>query len=89
MFSCPDLSDLLQLIAEEYNDLDIRDRARFYHQLMLTVSADKVCVVLTPITPYLIDRPPLFLVSQLSAILTLASDSTNGSSLSDIVEGKA
>jgi hypothetical protein len=37
-----DLSTLLQQIAENYDDLDIQDRARFYYQLMLTVSADKV-----------------------------------------------
>ena len=37
-----DLSELLQLMAKQYNDLDVRDRARFYHQLMLTVSGDKV-----------------------------------------------
>ena len=37
-----DISDLLQLIAQEYGDLDIEDRARFYHQLLLTVSGEKV-----------------------------------------------
>ena len=37
-----DLSELLQLMAKQYNDLDVRDRAGFYHQLMLTVSGDKV-----------------------------------------------
>jgi len=29
-------------MAKQYNDLDVRDRAAFYHQLMLTVSGDKV-----------------------------------------------
>ena len=37
-----DISDLLQLIAQKYGDLDIEDRARFYHQLLLTVSGEKV-----------------------------------------------
>ena len=37
-----DLSTLLQLLAHRYKDLDIRDRSRFYHQLLLTVSGEKV-----------------------------------------------
>lgn len=43
-FSHSDISDLLQLIAQKYGDLDIQDRARFYHQLLLTVSGEKVHV---------------------------------------------
>ena len=101
---------MLQLMATRYGDLDVRDRARFYHQLMLTVSGDKVsvkihfpkkethktlqkhklcyCIFYTfVITISTYDACLLMNPLQLSAILTLASDSATGSSLADIVEG--
>jgi hypothetical protein len=59
------LTDLLGLVSANYNDIDVQDRARFYHQLILSVSGEK-----------------------LSAILSLASDSLAGSTLSDIVEAR-
>ena len=102
-----DLSEMLQLMATRYGDLDVRDRARFYHQLMLTVSGDKVSVKIhfpkkethktlqkhklcCCISIHLLLQFLLMMLMnplQLSAILTLASDSATGSSLADIVEG--
>ncbi len=52
LVTCADLSTLLQLLAHRYKDLDIRDRSRFYHQLLLTVSGEKVdldAYIFTPI----------------------------------------
>ena len=49
---CLDISDLLQLIAQKYGDLDIQDRARFYHQLLLTVSGEKVIEMITYVVIY-------------------------------------
>ncbi len=40
-----DLSTLLEVLAQQYKDLDICDRARFYHQLLLTVSGEKVDLI--------------------------------------------
>jgi hypothetical protein len=59
------LTHLLELVSANYNDIDVQDRARFYHQLIMSVSGDK-----------------------LAGILSLASDGSAGSTLSDIVEAR-
>jgi AP-5 complex subunit beta-1 len=59
------LTHLLELVSTNYKDIDVQDRARFYHQLIVSVSGDK-----------------------LVGILSLASDGSAGSTLSDIVEAR-
>ncbi|XP_043917824.1 AP-5 complex subunit beta-1 isoform X2 [Protopterus annectens] len=42
------LGDLLQLISVQFEDLDIRDHARFYYMLLTSLSSEKLARILSP-----------------------------------------
>jgi hypothetical protein len=45
--ACKELADLLLIISKTFKDIDIRDRARLYLQILLTVSNEKLCELLS------------------------------------------
>jgi hypothetical protein len=41
------LTDVLFMLAEYYEDVEIRDRAHFYYQLLTHVSSEKISIILS------------------------------------------